>query len=118
MTGKWLKSGCDLYCLRPLSAHCVACREISAAGTPTPYLTALLFENGKAEAGNRGFIKLSESTADVDPGSLDVKSLAKRSLRIVKICLDTNQVSADDLVDDVPEELAEEVVTQKADEYE
>jgi hypothetical protein len=66
----------------------------------------------------RGFIKSFESTADVDPGSLDVKSLAKRCLRIVKICLDTNQVSADDLVDDVPEELAEEVVTQKADEYE
>jgi hypothetical protein len=62
----------------------------------------------------RGFNKISETTADVDAGSLDIESLAKRCLRIVEICLETDEVSADDLVDDVPEELTEEIISQKA----
>lgn len=63
----------------------------------------------------KGFIRTSESTADIDAGSLDIEAIAKRCLRIVEICLDTHLVSADELVDDVPESLAEEIVTQKAD---
>jgi hypothetical protein len=72
------------------------------------------------EGGGRasGFRKIDERTADQHVGDLNIEAMAKRCLRIVKMCLDTNIVSAYQLVDDVPEELAEEIVTQKADEYE
>ena len=40
--------------------------------------------------------------------------MAKRCLKIVKLCLDTSEVSADDLVDEVPEELVDLIASASA----
>jgi len=64
----------------------------------------------------RGFEYSNERTAD-DSNELDVNAMAKRCLEIVKACIETRAVPAHDLVDYVPDELAEEIVKEKAEYY-
>lgn len=59
------------------------------------------------------FLTVSElATKGTD--RLNLTDNAKRCLRIVGICMDTYAVSASELVDNVPEELVEEIVRDKA----
>lgn len=55
---------------------------------------------------------------DVDDSyDLDLEAMARRCLEIVKICIDTGEVESNDLVDYLPEDLIEEVVKEKAEDY-
>ena len=56
----------------------------------------------------------SEWAANVDSAGLDLEAMAKRCLKIVELCLDTGEVSADDLVDDVPDELVKSIASANA----
>ncbi len=64
----------------------------------------------------RGFLTVSQrATKGTD--RLDLTDMARRCLRIVGICMDTYVVSASELIDDVPEELVDEIVREKAEDY-
>jgi hypothetical protein len=64
-----------------------------------------------------GFTTLDQRNAVQNPGDLDLLALAKRCLRIVGLCLAAPGVNASDLVDDVPSHLEEEIVEEKAEDY-
>jgi hypothetical protein len=66
----------------------------------------------------RGFRTVSEEDAtESRTTGLDLPAMAERCLKIVEICLKSSQVSASDLVDDVPWQLQDEVVREKAEDY-
>jgi hypothetical protein len=66
----------------------------------------------------RGFRTVSEEDATESATTeLDLLAMARRSLEIVEICLKSSQVFASDLVDNVPWQLQEEVVREKAEDY-
>ena len=64
-----------------------------------------------------GFVTLSEQSATEGFVELDLLAMARRCLRIVGICMRSQQVSASELVDEIPSELEEEIVREKAEDY-
>ncbi len=64
-----------------------------------------------------GFRTVSEDDATESVTGLDLLAMARRCLEIVEICLKSSQVFASDLVDNVPWQLQEEVVREKAEDY-
>jgi hypothetical protein len=60
-----------------------------------------------------GFEAASEWSASEYSAGLDLKAMAERCLTIVGLCLDSGEVWAEDLVEDVPAELVEAVLEQK-----
>lgn len=83
---------------------------------PSEYLDEITLRDGIGAGRGQGFEYSNERTAD-DSAEIDLEAMAKRSLEIVKICIETEDVSPDDLVDYVPDELAEEIVKEKAEYY-
>lgn len=63
-----------------------------------------------------GFEYSDERAVD-DSSDLDLVAMARRCLEIVKICIDTGEVEAEDLVLYVPDDLIEAVVKEKAEDY-
>jgi len=64
---------------------------------------------------DHGSTVASEWSANVDSAGLDIEAMARRCLKIVELCLDTGEVSADDLLDDVPSEIVEEIISANRD---
>jgi len=94
---------------------CPLCgRQRPVAGwDPIYYRDEITLRDGKGRGYGRGFEYSDERTAE-DSLEIDLEAMAKRCLEILKICIETGDVSPEDLVDDVPDELAEEVVKAKA----
>ena len=83
---------------------------------PLGYRDEITLRDGRGLGRARGFEYSNERTAG-DSTELDLNAMAKRCLEIVKVCIETEAVSVYDLVDFVPEELTEEVVKEKAEDY-
>ena len=97
---------------------CPLCgRQRPLAGLdPISYRDEITLRDGVGLGRGRGFEYSNERTVE-DSGDLDLEAMARRCLEIVKICVDTGEVDSSDLVDYVPEELIEEVVKEKAEDY-
>jgi hypothetical protein len=65
----------------------------------------------------RGFVTVSEQDATRTLSDLDLLGMAKRCLRIVGMCMRSPKVSASALLGDVPSDLEEEIVREKAEDY-
>lgn len=83
---------------------------------PASYRDEITVRDGVGLGRGKGFEYTDERAVD-DSNDLDLVAMARRSLEIVKICIDTGEVEADDLVLYVPDELIEEVVKEKAEDY-
>lgn len=84
---------------------------------PASLRDVILLREGVGKGRGRGFEYGHERTADSDHGDLDIAAMARRCLIIVRLCVDTGEVSYYDLVDDVPDDFTEEIVKEKAEEY-
>ncbi len=84
---------------------------------PVAFRDDITLRDGVGKGWGGGFEYSNERTADIDHGDLDIVAMARRCLEIVRICVNTGEVSYDDLVDHVPDEFTEEIVKEKAEEY-
>ena len=84
---------------------------------PSFYADEITLRDGKGMGYGRGFEYSNERIADGSLIELDLAAMAKRCLEIVKICIETKAVSLHDLVNYVPDELIEEIVKEKAEDY-
>ena len=65
-----------------------------------------------------GFRTVDEEDAVYSSATeLDLLAMARRCLEIVEICLKNTDIFASDLVENVPWQLQEEVVREKAEDY-
>ena len=83
---------------------------------PISYRNEIILRDGVGLGRGRGFEYSNERTVE-DSDDLDLEAMARRCLEIVQVCIETGEVNSDDLVDYVPEELIEEVVKEKAEDY-
>ena len=83
---------------------------------PSFYRDEVTLRDGKGLGRGHGFEYDNERTAQ-DSTEIDLEAMARRSLEIVKICIEGGAVSADELVEYVPDDLAEEIVKEKAEYY-
>ena len=83
---------------------------------PLGYTDEITLRDGRGMGRTRGFEYSNERTAG-DSTELDLEAVAHRCLEILKICTDTGAVAASRLVDYVPDQLVEEVVKEKAEDY-
>ena len=83
---------------------------------PSGYRDEITLRDGTGLGKGHGFEYSYERTA-IDSTELDLNAVAKRCLDIVEICLETRAVSPYDLVAHIPDELIEEIVTEKAEDY-
>ena len=86
---------------------------LSIVFDPEDYDDEIKIRNVKGLGREHGSTVASEWSADVDSAGLDIEAMAKRCLKIVELCLETGKVSADDLVEYVPSDLAEEIISTK-----
>lgn len=84
---------------------------------PAALRDEITLREGVGRGRGGGFEYSNERTAEMDHGDLDIVAMARRCLEIVRICVDTGEASYDDLVDHVPDEFAEEIVKEKAEDY-
>ena len=87
---------------------CPLCgRQRPVAGwDPFGFRDEIILRDGRGRGYGRGFEYNDERTAE-DSIEIDLEAMARRCLVIVDMCLDTGMVSADDLIDDLPSEIAE-----------
>jgi hypothetical protein len=84
---------------------------------PSSFDDEIKIRNVKGLGRGRGSEVESEWSAVVDSAGLNLMEMAKRCLKIVELCLESDEVSASDLVDDVPQDLVQSVIEEKTEDY-
>lgn len=97
----------------PLCGH----RRTVSGWNPIRLDNTITVQEVRGAGRGRGFVTVWENEATSTPTELDLLAMARRSLEIVGICLRSTAVSASELVDNVPWQLQEEVVREKAEDY-
>lgn len=94
---------------------CPLCgRQRPIAGwDPTLYDGEIKIRDVRGKGKNHGFAVDSEWDASQYSAGLDLEEMARRSLKIVEMCLYTGEVQAEDLVYDVPYELEEAILEKR-----
>lgn len=83
---------------------------------PISYRDEITLRDGTGLGRGHGFEYSDERTAN-DSTEIDLDAMARRCLEIVRVCIEDGYVSPDDLVEYVPDALAEEIVKEKAEYY-
>jgi hypothetical protein len=95
---------------------CPLCgRQRPIAGwDPTLFDDEIKIRNLRGRGKGHGFGVDSEWNASLHSAGLDLNAMAERCLAIVGLCLDSREVSADDLAEEVPPELVEAILEENA----
>jgi len=97
----------------PLCGH----QRTISGWDPSGYDNEIKIRDVRGRGKGRGSEVASEWTVDVNSAGLDITAMARRSLKIVELCLNTGWVFASDFVDDTPAQLIDEIVENKAEEH-
>jgi hypothetical protein len=95
----------------PLCGH----QRPIASWNPTYYDDEIKIRDVRGRGKGHGSVVDSEWSAAISSSGLDLEAMAKRCLKIIKLCLDTSEVSAGDLVDEVADELVDAILEEKSD---
>ena len=94
----------------PLCGH----RRTVQGWNPISLNDTITVQEVRGAGRGHGFVTAWEDDATLTPTGLDLLAMARRCLQIVGLCLRSWDVFASDLVDDVPWQLQEEVVSRQS----
>lgn len=93
-------------------------RRTVSGWNPTGLSDVIVVQEVDGAGKGHGFRTVGEEDATYSATTeLDLEAMARRCLEIVGICLKSTRVFASDLVDNVPWQLQEEVVSAKAEDF-